>query len=205
MTIATTILLGVIYPLLITGAGAGPVQGQGQRADSLSQRRSHRVAHHRAAFHIGQIFSLAPLGRGQRIRRRQLRRHQPRPHQSEADRPHSGRRENSARRKSGATDSSRSAHDFCFRPRSGNLSCGCGVSDSARRPRARHAGIRRCATWFRNTPPARSGTARGSAGQRAGTQPRSGRSGAKTLAIGAGRTSGSLPKARTIASESLSG
>jgi K+-transporting ATPase c subunit len=89
MTIATTILLGVIYPLLITGVAQ--VLFKDKANGQICYRNGEAIGSRIIAQpYFGKIFPPAPLGRRQRIRCRQLRRHESRSHQPETHRPNSG-------------------------------------------------------------------------------------------------------------------
>ena len=55
MTIVTTLLLGVIYPLAITGDRAGRVSGPGQRSADRARRHGGRVADHRAGLLVARL------------------------------------------------------------------------------------------------------------------------------------------------------
>src|ERR1035437_5900630 len=104
MTIATTILLGVLYPLLITAL-----------AQVLFKDKANGQIRYRS---------------GQAIRCHQLWRDEPRAHQPEADGPHSGRCEKPARGESLATGSGGSHHYLGIRTGSRNFSGRRGVSGS---------------------------------------------------------------------------
>jgi hypothetical protein len=88
MTIATTVLLGIIYPLVVTGLAKLLFPG---RANGQLIERSGKVVGSRI---IGQAFTgpgyfhfAAVRGRQQRLRCREFRRLQPGTDQPEADRP----------------------------------------------------------------------------------------------------------------------
>ena len=96
MTIATTILLGVLYPLVITAVAQ--VLFKDKANGQIRYRNGQAIGSRIIAqpFTSRKVFSSASISRRQRIRRRQLRRHQPRSHQPETDRPRSGRRQDPA-------------------------------------------------------------------------------------------------------------
>ena len=64
MTIATTILLGVLYPLVITGLAQVLFKDKANGQLRYAQRRSHRLAHHRPALHLAKYFHPRPSAAG---------------------------------------------------------------------------------------------------------------------------------------------
>ena len=64
MTIATTILLGIIYPLVITGLAQLFFKDKANGQTDCTQRRGDRIAHHRAAIYDRQVFSFPALRAG---------------------------------------------------------------------------------------------------------------------------------------------
>ena len=173
MTVVTTVLLGVAYPLVVTGAGAGAVPGQGQRPADLQGRPARRFAPHRPAVLVAGLLPLAAVGRGAgRIRRLRIGRHEPR-----AD-------EHGARRRRARQDRGRAASRTPARPCRSTSSPrrrpawiphispgGGGVPGAARRARARRAGGRGQADSWRRSPKARDlGRVRGAPRQRAAAE-----------------------------------
>ena len=74
MTVVTTILFGLLFPLVITGLGAGFVSEAGERRASDAQRQGRGVAIDRAIVLFARIFPLASVERRNRVRCRQFRR-----------------------------------------------------------------------------------------------------------------------------------
>ncbi len=67
MTIVTTILLGIIYPLVVTGLAQVLFPRQGQRPADRARRQGDRLANHRADIYRPCLFPLAAIGRRQRL------------------------------------------------------------------------------------------------------------------------------------------
>ena len=63
MTIVTTLLLGVIYPLAITAHRPGGVPESGQRPADRAERHGGRVADHRAGILVAGLLPAAAVGR----------------------------------------------------------------------------------------------------------------------------------------------
>jgi hypothetical protein len=87
MTIVTTILLGLIYPLAVTGLAQvifpDKANGQTHQARGWNNRR---LAHHRAAVFFAGQFSLASFGGGRvRLRCGRVFRLESRPDESKVD------------------------------------------------------------------------------------------------------------------------
>ena len=63
MTIATTVLLGIIYPLVVTGIAQVlfPKKANGQLIEANG--KDHRIPHHRAGVHRPRLFPPSALGR----------------------------------------------------------------------------------------------------------------------------------------------
>ncbi len=80
-TAVTAVLLGIVYPLVITGIAhlAFPAQASGQL--HTARWCAHWIATDRPAIYWRGIFSLAPLGSGRRIRCRCIFRLQSRSNQ----------------------------------------------------------------------------------------------------------------------------
>jgi potassium-transporting ATPase KdpC subunit len=83
-TIVTAVMLGLGYPLLMTGLAGVLFPHQAAGSLILQGRPGDRLRADRAELHLRQVLPSAPLGRGQRLRRHRLRRHQPGPVQQEA-------------------------------------------------------------------------------------------------------------------------
>ncbi len=81
MTIVTTVLLGIIYPLVVTGLAQVLFRDKANGQLIVAQRPSRRIENHRTGVHRSGLSALATFGGRQRIRRRQLRRHQSGPHE----------------------------------------------------------------------------------------------------------------------------
>ena len=67
MTVVTTVLLGLVYPLVVTGLAQVlfPDKANGQ----LIERDGtvDRLAHHRPAVHVARLLLLAAVGRRRRL------------------------------------------------------------------------------------------------------------------------------------------
>ena len=92
MTIVTTVLLGLVYPLAITGIAqvAFPDKANGQL--DRAERQGRRVEDHRPGLLVAGLLSLAAVGGRHRLRRGQFGRQQARSDQQEADRRRQGQR-----------------------------------------------------------------------------------------------------------------
>ena len=98
MTVVTTILLGLVYPLVVTGLAQVAFPDAGERPADRAARQGGRLADHRAAVHVARLLLLASLSRRLRLRRERLVWLEPRPDQQEADRPRRRRRGAAVRR-----------------------------------------------------------------------------------------------------------
>ena len=85
MTIATTILLGIIYPLVVTGLAKlfFPDKANGQLI--VRDGEGAGLTHHRTGFHQPRVLLLSSVGSREWLRCRQLQRLTVRSHQPEAD------------------------------------------------------------------------------------------------------------------------
>ena len=104
MTLVTAVLLGLLYPLAITGHRAGRVPRRRRREPGQGGRPRGRLEPDRAGLHRRRVLP-PPALRG----RRRLRRHgvvvlQPRPDQPDPHRPCHGRRADGDRRQPGPED-----------------------------------------------------------------------------------------------------
>ena len=72
MTIVTTVLLGVVYPLVVTGLAQ--VLFRDKANGQLIERNGQvdRLAHHRAGVFVARLLPRPSVGGGHRLRRRQL-------------------------------------------------------------------------------------------------------------------------------------
>ena len=64
MTIATTVLLGIIYPLVVTGLAQVLFHDKANGQTDFRRTGSHRFAHHRTAIHLGELLPLRPSAAG---------------------------------------------------------------------------------------------------------------------------------------------
>ena len=69
MTIATTILLGIIYPLVVTGLAQVLFPKQGKWSADSHGRKDCGIQHYRAGLLPDSIFSFQTFERGKWIRR----------------------------------------------------------------------------------------------------------------------------------------
>ena len=137
MTIVTTVLLGVVYPLVVTGLAQVlfPDKANGQLIERDGKIVGSRI--------IGQAFSspgyfrVAAVGGRHRLRCGELGRHQPGADEQEADRRGQGGRRGRAEGESRVAGADRSRDLVGVRPRPAHLAGGGGVPGAARRARAR--------------------------------------------------------------------
>ena len=61
-TLVTTVLLGIGYPLVVTGLGAAALSQAGQRGIDPSEREARRIAPDRPAVHSAGIFLFPAVG-----------------------------------------------------------------------------------------------------------------------------------------------
>ncbi len=85
MTLVTTVLLGIIYPLVVTGLAQVLFhdKANGQLISRQGEIVGSRIIGQ--GFSRSGILALAAVGRRQRLRRRQFRRNKPCSHEPEAD------------------------------------------------------------------------------------------------------------------------
>ena len=156
MTIVTTVLLGIVYPLVGHRPGAGPVSGQGERPADRAGRQGHRLADHRP----GILVARATSGRG---RRRRGRVTMPAnsagtnlgPTNKKLDRRGEGRRRGREEGEPGDAGAGRSGDLVGVRAGSAHLAGGGGVPDAARGARARDVRGRTSGGWSTRTPTGR--------------------------------------------------
>ena len=152
MTVVTTVLLGLVYPLVVTGLAQVlfPDQANGQLIE-----RDGRVIGSRI---IGQPFTSPgyfysrPSAAGAGLRRRRVVRVESRTDQQEADRSRGRRRGAAARRQSGRARPDRSGDHVGLRTRPAHQPGRGPLSGAACGARARPVGGRRARSWWRHTP-----------------------------------------------------
>ena len=159
MTLATTVLLGIVYPLAVTGLAQCIFSAAGKwRADS-SRWKADWLAPDRTAVYFAGIFSFAAIGgRAGWIRRHAIGRIESRADESGADCARAGRLCKQMQADNpGVPVPVDLGDDFRLRSRSRYFARGCGFSGAARGPRTRDE-RRRCARAREETYP---GTAAG--------------------------------------------
>ena len=137
MTVVTTVLLGLLYPLAVTGAGAGAVSRSREWAADRSRRRDGRLSDHRPAVHVARLFPAAALrgGRG-RLRRGRIGWHEPRADEQEAHRSRERGHYCVGGGEPRAARSDRAGNDVGVRAGPAHLTARCGVPGTARCARA---------------------------------------------------------------------
>ena len=75
MTIVTTVLLGIIYPLAITGIAQVAVPGTSERAADRAERRRHRFQDHRPGILDARLLPAEAFRDQHAVRCGELRRH----------------------------------------------------------------------------------------------------------------------------------
>ena len=78
-TLVTTVLLGLGYPLFVTGIAAVIFPHQASGSLILNDGTGHRLRAAGAELHLGPLLSSPPIGRRQRLRRHLFRRLEPGP------------------------------------------------------------------------------------------------------------------------------
>ena len=81
LTLALTMLTGLLYPGVMTGISEVDFSQAGQRQPGDGERQSRRLKPHRPIVCEARIFSSAAFGCRQRLRRDCQRRLEPGPHQ----------------------------------------------------------------------------------------------------------------------------
>ena len=74
MTIVTTVILGVVYPLVVTGIAQVAVPRSGEWTVDRARRHGDRLAAHRSGVLVAWILPAAAVRNGDAVRRSQLRR-----------------------------------------------------------------------------------------------------------------------------------
>ena len=64
MTIVTAILLGLVYPLVVTGRRPGRLPRQGRRQPRQGERQGDRLDAHRPGLHVAKYFHPRPSAAG---------------------------------------------------------------------------------------------------------------------------------------------
>ena len=136
MTLVTTVLFGLLFPLLITGLAQVlfPEAGQWRIADAQWPRGW--ISIDRPNIFVAGLFSLAPFERRHWIRCRQFERIESGADESIPHRASAGRCRSVAAGKSHSRDSDRSANCIGLWTRSSHFARGGGISSAAHRERA---------------------------------------------------------------------
>ncbi len=158
--IVFTVLTGIAYPLLVTGAAQLCCRRQAE--GSLLQRGgpSHRFNPHRSALRPAALLLAASLGHLATTQQRQrLERLEPRPGQSRAARcgAHARRRPAGRRSRQSPARACGPGHGLGQRPRPADQSSGRPLPGVTRRPRARYRPRSAARPWCRLTCRAASG------------------------------------------------
>ena len=117
-TLITTLLLGIGYPLLVTGFAQLALKQTGQRRTHYPRTASSSAPTDRAELLLGEILPQPPLRCRQRLRRQQLQRFKLRAIQPEAGHADSRRRRQGKHRQSHPAGADRPGHRIRFRTRS---------------------------------------------------------------------------------------
>ena len=137
MTVVTTLLLGIVYPLAVTGIAQVlfPDKANGQLMERNGKVVGSRIIGQ--GFSSAGLFPVEALGRRHRLRCGELRGHAAWSDQQEAGRQRQGERRDGAQGECDRPGPDRPGHHFGVGPRSSPLACGRGLPGRPRCPRAR--------------------------------------------------------------------
>ena len=137
MTVVTTVLFGLLFPLLITGLAQVLFPKQGERRTAYAEWQGRGIAIDRTVVFFAGIFSLAAFERGNGLRCGQLQRIESWADESNANCASAGRCGPTAGRESRRADPNGFADDFGFGAGSSHFAGGGGISGATDRERAR--------------------------------------------------------------------